>query len=121
MTEKTEKLSWGLQPPPGASVAWGARAIFKDGGVDLLHDRQGMVGDKGAKESLAEALNGGPLGAAREQAYTLWSQGKIRGDVAGMVTLVDDGQVVIEADTRGSYGYLYMVAYLRTECQNQTA
>lgn len=111
------KLSWGLQPPPNATVAWGARAILKRGTIDLLHDRQDSCGPMAAREALAQEMNSGGLDLIRERVQQAWNDGELRGDTENKVVLVDDAieggdsGIMVEADTRGSCGYLYLVVY----------
>ena len=123
---KILKADFGLSAPAGVTACWGARGIFKGGHVELLYDRQGSAGDSVAEARvLMDACNTStkrpgsskkqtPLAMARERARKLYNRGELRGDKANRVTLYEDvGGLVFEADTRGSYGYLYMVAYFR--------
>jgi hypothetical protein len=125
------KLSWGLQPPPNATVAWGARAILKGvgryaGTIDLLHDRQDSCGPMAARKALAQEMNSGGLDLIRERIKQAWNHGALRPDVENKVTLVDDAieggdsGIMVEADTRGSCGYLYLVVYKTTSASEKT-
>lgn len=111
MTTATAKLTWGLQPPSGTTVAWGARAISEpDGELDLLWDRQSAVGSKADKQRLQGALDR-LLPCARTEWRRLWARGKVRSDEPRRVVLVNDGEWTIEADTCASFGYVYLVAF----------
>lgn len=126
MTENQLQLEWGLQPPKNAVAAWGARAILKDGFVDLLWDRQDCKScDEATKAKLVEALNSGVLKRMHECVAERHKQGRIDPTSQCKHLLVQDGaddtgehSIFVEADTRGSHGYLYIVAYL-TEIRQQ--
>jgi hypothetical protein len=49
----TAPKGWGLAPAPGTRYHWSARAIYRDGTVDLLHDRQGIEGTASPEERKA--------------------------------------------------------------------
>ena len=104
---------------PDTPIAWGARAIFTaDGGFnpDLLYDRQGWVGDPICRKAFSKALNADLLPKALKRAKDLGIKGEIRGSEGRRVSLTDaSGAVQIEANTCGSHGYLYMVAYVPTD------
>jgi hypothetical protein len=118
-SDKTRPLRWGLQPPTQAP-AWAARAIpDRSGRLDLLSDRQDAVGDKTELVLLDRAL-GRLLPAARRQWRLLSGSGLVVGDEARRVCLANDGQYAIEADTRGSCGYVYLVCY-RIEAPSEVA
>lgn len=111
-TASLAPLVWGLQPPPGTSVAWGARAISDHGALDLLYDRQSAVGSKADKQRLQVALDR-LLPLAREEWRSRYQRGEVRSDEERRVVLVNDGEWTVEADTRGSCGYVYLVAYAK--------
>lgn len=96
--------------PDGVSTAWGCRAIFNGGTVDVLHDRQSVMGERAAIDALGEELN-----AAwrhwQERATEEYTAGNLPED--GTATLVETETMVIKARRAG--GYLYVVAYPRTE------
>ena len=65
----SDPFVWGLNPSKegfdwNTEHVWGARAIFKGGKVDLLHDRQSLRGPEEGRSEFLEAVNGGPLRAA---------------------------------------------------------
>lgn len=129
MTEQL-RLDWGLQPPPSAVAAWGARAIFDNGNgsIDLLHDRQSCAGaDEAAKKQLVEILNGGVLKKINEKVRSRWSEGRIDPTTECPQLLIqqrhgDAYALFVEANTNGSHGYLYIVAYiLANGCQNKAS
>lgn len=123
-------LSWGLQPPPGVRLAWGARAIYslasndtvRRGGrvvrrasttaqIDLLWDRQEAVAlpgadDEGSRKALARWLDKTGLPALRRLCRAEY----LTGDSDDTVEVCRDGYV-LRASPRSSYGYLYLVAY----------
>ena len=105
-------LQFGIQPPQGTRVAWGARAIFKPISrkpmIDILWDRQDAFGGKEDREALVEWIKerGLPLIEAaidEKSSYSLsTSHEKFR--------LADSGYI-IEASPQGSGGYLYIGAW----------
>ena len=51
-------LSWGILPPDGVQVSWGARVIYTPPtGIDIVHDRQGVQGDGKELKSLVTWVN----------------------------------------------------------------
>jgi hypothetical protein len=129
----SEPLGWGRQPPEGVTLAWGARAIYKQGVgqtaikmpervlrgfrspdsggaaiIDLLWDRQDWRGPQGpARKALAEWINTTGLPAIREAC----SPPNGLGPDESRVVSFTDGTRTIEASPNGSYGHLYLVAY----------
>ena len=100
-------MAWGLKAPEGVSVAWDARAIYKAGHVDLVHDRQSWTGKRTkARKALAAWINGVGLAGIREVCRETY----LPSDSAETVSFREGG-FVIKASPRQSYGYLYLVAY----------
>lgn len=104
--------------PEKVPAAWGARFIWPD---DMLPDRQGTFADSDDdRNALFQWLNGsgvfsgfGALGLARRNARRLADAGAITSSGTGEVVLHDDSDGRIVADPHGSYGYLYVAAWLR--------
>ena len=95
-------MNWGIQPPAGTAVAFGARAILRDGYVDLIHDRMGFSGEPGeAREALRTFLKTKGDRTIRELATAC------NPAVAHEFSVVEDGYVV-KINTRASHGYLYI-------------
>lgn len=126
--------SWLLLP--GTKAAWGARLIFPD---DLVHDRQGTAGDKELADLTLEWLNSkvdmvhpkkvwdpkdgwktviGDLvsmtvgGHARWKARQLYEIGEMTSKSKTGHVLYMDHKGAVLATPNGSYGYLYVSAYL---------
>lgn len=97
-------MTWGLKAPEGVSVAWGARAIYRDMTIDLLPDRQSWSGED--RKPLMGWLNSKGIEGIRK----VCDDAYLTTDSAETVTFREGGWV-IEASPRASYGYLYMVAY----------
>ena len=102
---------WGLALPEGKN-GWGARAIYRDGTIDLLHDRQGIRGDSQELAALLTWLD--------EKALpTLRVMGKNEElpdpQEADEVKIQGDGFILL-ANPRRSYGYLYLAAWPDESC-----
>lgn len=103
MTDKqTLKFGYNAGLPDGVTSAWGARLIYPN---DLLWDRQDAFGND--KVALQEWLNSGPLKSALEDVRS-----KVGRDENRQVVLYEDERGRIVANPNGSYGYLYVCAYL---------
>lgn len=112
-------LAYGLRDavPDTAIAAWGARAIIgQDGHVDIPFDRQDMVGDSTAMRFALEAI---PPGRLREIIQSKLANREILTREAERVTLFDNGQITVVANSNASAGYLYIAAYLNgdTTCE----
>lgn len=95
-----------------AQVAWGARAIYSPGsGFSLVHDRQGFWGDKGLINPFLDLLNDGRLGEAKKNCQSLVEDLKMQKDKSETFVIFEDDRLVIKANTRASYGYVYLIAY----------
>ena len=104
---------WGLWEalPKGASPAWGARAILKNGRLDLLWDRQSLVGNTVDRREFARLLNKRVLLAVHETVEALWNTGQLRPDKDEQHVLYDDDTCICVGNTNASHGYLYMLAW----------
>lgn len=110
-------LAWGYKEGllPTTPAAWGARAIFSNGIVDLPPDRQATQRLRPEDLTLLlQTLNYGALETARKEASRLYNVGILRPDEAKEVILYEDNGIVILANTKASGGYLYLVAFLET-------
>src|SRR5262245_7583104 len=93
--------------PDGVKAAWGARFIFPD---DLVYNRQDLIGaDTEDGKKLLDWLNGGALGAARAKARTM----HVSSAETVEVVLHEDETGIVLGNPQGSYGYLYVVAFLK--------
>jgi hypothetical protein len=118
MNTETRKMAFGLNAalPEGVEAAWGARLIFPD---DLLWDRQGTIrdDDSSAWLELQAWLDGKPRGkgalkAALDRARALADSGELCSSGTEQVTLYEDADGTIVGNPNGSYGYLYVAAWL---------
>jgi hypothetical protein len=132
-------LEWGGPAPEGVTLAWGARAIYslkshdtkrgpsrfvmgerKPGRVlvkahtecmiDLLHDRQSMIGTEPDKERerFGRWLNSKAIPAIKRACVRDY----ITSDCETVVTFSDpEAGYSIKASPRASYGYLYLTAW----------
>lgn len=127
-------MNWGLVP--GIKAAWGARAIIDQKGmVDLLPDRQGTgcldeesvehealaektmawLNDetkKVARTDLHKQETARPFVQARALASHMLKEYKMEWSSNQGFILYTDKQGAIIASPNGSYGYLYIAAYL---------
>ena len=108
-----KRLAFGLQPPRGTAVAWGARTIYKASSdpdrvmIDILHDRQDRFGDTEQLKPLC-----GWIGDSLKALRVELAGRDVRGDSTETVRIEADG-FVLEASPNGSHGYLYIVAYVQ--------
>lgn len=115
-----QQLGWGYNPglPKDEDgifrgAAWGARCIWQGSGrPDILHDRQDTLGPEDERTALLKALNDGAgeqwMGNVERRVPSL------RPNVGEEWTAYDEGPrgIVVKVNTMGSFGYLYVVAYV---------
>lgn len=115
MTANGNVLPWGLAGavPPDATVAWGARLIVtQDGGVDLVHDRQGCAGE--GRAAFLELLSAQfPPGAMTGKISELLKGYRMDTRKEELIGLFSSDQITVVANTNGSGGYCYVAAWLR--------
>lgn len=97
-------MMFGRHPTTDVAAAWGARAIFTRGSIDILYDRQQMTGDPEARHILAGWVD--TVGLPKLAELTK----RLRGSETSVVEW-DDGEFHIEASPQASYGYLYIGAW----------
>jgi len=98
-------LPYGAVIPPAAVCAWSARAIFRDGQIDLLPDRQASTAVDGTDpDAFHSWLSHTGMPAIRTLAQPL------RGSDTTTVE-TNDGDFHIEASPKQSHGYLYIAAW----------
>jgi hypothetical protein len=99
-------VSWGRSAPEGTNndAAWGARAIFQRGFIDLLPDRQDVAGTRENVLTLNKWINS--VGLKRLNKLVE----RLSGSSSEVVSF-DDGPFHIEASPQSSYGYLYIGAW----------
>lgn len=103
-----------LGPPEDGRALWGARWIWPD---DQLYDRQDCVGPDEGRARLLEWLNDGAGQAARAGARRICTRNGYAGELLNsenrQVVLYEDERGVVIGNPQGSYGYLYVAAWLR--------
>lgn len=109
---ETLRFGYNAGLPAGVTTAWGARAIItQQGDVDLLPDRQSVIGEPEAVDALLRALNGGILATCTGLASRMLRDGVMSTRRAREFLLYADEAVTVKANTNASHGYLYVVAY----------
>lgn len=101
-------LAWGLPDlvPDDAPAAWGARAILRNGVLDIPGDRvDSFFATKGDKTEFIDWLKGWGMLWLHDKARTL------RGDKAELHSL-DDGLFHVRCNTNASHGYLYITVWV---------
>ena len=99
--------------PADRTVAWGARLIVTQGGdVDLLHDRQDVIGDQESRRRLLDHLNALDPGL-RQLIRNLLRSGVMQTRRADELVVHEDDVVTVRANTNASAGYCYVVAFFR--------
>lgn len=100
-------LEWGLKSVDvsGASAAWGARMILKNGVVDILHDRTDRFSDGESWGEFASWLNNKILPWVQKQAKVMLGDEDLE---HGM----DKGKFHVRCNTNASHGYLYVTAWM---------
>ncbi len=118
MAERAPR-GWGLHPSESARFHWGARAILRDGVIDLLWDRQGVEGEATAHErtALSAWLNEKALPWMRD--YCKHGEDFPSVSEDREVSVSGDGYV-LRANPRASHGYLYMSAELLPSATHST-
>jgi hypothetical protein len=101
---------WAHAPESG--LAWGARAIFNRGEIDLLWDRQSFRddGEHQFNKDMFMALVNMLLAKARGKARDLQFD-ELAPDSCQVVTLAEANGIVLKGSTNSSFGYLYLIAY----------
>ncbi len=122
------QLQWGLQPPPTATMAWGARAIYKlesittkrtrkVGGkvqrynatttevtIDVLADRQGVVGGGPEdQQAMCSYINRRVIAQLRKHCRDKYLVANSEQTLS-----FNEGGYTVTASPRASYGYLYI-------------
>lgn len=115
-TTEKPKLAFGYNQgiPDNAKAAWGCRAIWHGTGwPDVVWDRQDADGDPDAKARLLDHLNMAVKDKWREAVECDHSVLGLDPARDWEAKVYEDDTVTILANTYRSYGYLYVVAFLR--------
>jgi len=98
----------------GCSAIWGARAIAtEDPGFGLVPDRiSWYAGNEAERSALVLALNKGVLDVCRERFAELKDEHWDIHRVAKEYVLYEDEAIKVVGNTNGSYGYLYLTAFI---------
>jgi len=121
-TENNFTLDFGYAPAieraqlDRSPAIWGARAIVEnnDAGFGLVPGRNSWyTEDPKAREALVLALNNGVLDACRSEFVRLRHKNWDINRVSQEYVLFENGSVEVVGNTNGSYGYLYLAAYIK--------
>lgn len=96
---------YGKLPPEGKPVAWGARAIYRDGVVELVWDRNQFCGEPGLFKQAKEVVDKWLLPQLVHEAGDKLSGSEDRDE-----RWEAHGWEII-ANPNASYGYLYIGAW----------
>ncbi len=104
---------FGMTPPANATVAWGARAIVDTRGgyatLDLLPDRQQFRGDESNISALQAWLDDEALPELRRRVKHF--EPELTDGRSHSIIVIERGGWRLMASQRGSFGYLYIVAF----------
>jgi hypothetical protein len=104
---------FGLQPPPEAPIAWGARAIVDTRGgyatLELLADRQQFRGDETRIPTLQAWLNQNALPELRRRVARF--EPELTNERSQSIIVIERSGWRLMASQQSSYGYLYLVAF----------
>lgn len=108
-----EQIPWGLKSavPEGAELAWGARAILRDGYIDIVGDRQGFIGpSEEAIKSFSQVVQDA-LPLVKKRVLSLCDSWAIDPGLSENHVLFNSEQLHIVGNTKGSHGYFYLAAW----------
>lgn len=94
--------NWGIAPPEGVTVAFGARAILRNGQVDLLPDRMGFRGEPGPEREALRTF----LQTTGDKVIRRLGACADPGLRERLVEIHDGFMVAV--NTNASHGYLYI-------------
>ena len=103
-----KKINWGKRPfRSEAEAFYGCRMIFQSGRLEFLPGRGSEVGEENKVQSLVEWLNQTALPQLKKH---IKAQGWTSATTETFV--LEDGQKRLEASPNGSFGYMYISAYV---------
>lgn len=104
-----DRLAWGLHDIPQGDylAAWGARAIFEDGEIFFLPDRQDSLGDMGHREIICDWLNDKAL----KELHKKFKADHWNGSTEDVFEYKNNF-CTMYASPRGSHGYMYLTVVL---------
>lgn len=100
--------------PDNCPAAFGFRAILKGGTIDILSDHIHKRGEFTLTDKLKAATQKA-LPAIRKAVQKGWDNGNINPRETNPVTVFQTDDLIVKADTRASYGYLYVTAYFNPD------
>lgn len=113
----TNELAWGMHNDMNCRCCYGARAIYDTrGNIDLLCDRQAYEGDQKDWKKMSRWLDKKAIKAMRK--YFLKNDIPTSSEHEWRM---DDGDFHIMANPRGSYGYMYIVAWMDKQTETKEA
>lgn len=96
-----------------APAAWGARAIWKSGYVDVMRDRMGGRGETAARDRLIELINTRAPKFTEIDNILVNAKPGVYNDSDFVTVLYEDDELFYCCNPQASHGYLYLTAYLK--------
>lgn len=106
---------WNLLEGVNYSIAWGARAILSNGGLEFLWDRQTLQGNDKIADIFYSMLNESIIPKLKDEVFDLWSKGQLKDNESNLFELKSIHGVKVFFDTNASCGYLYIIVYIPDE------
>ena len=110
------KLAFGYHVPDDANTdaAWGARMITQGAYLDFLGDRQSLVyRTEEARDKLTTALDGWVIKQMREVYKRKYDRFEVSPNYEHEFIIYEGKDIMALANTNGSFGYLYISAWLK--------
>jgi hypothetical protein len=106
------KFGYSEGLPSDRTVAWGARLIVtQDGSVDMVWDRQDIIGEEAARQRLHNYLVPSVLAVIVDSISVLLKTGKLLARERKEVKVFQNSMITCVGNCNASHGYCYIVVY----------
>lgn len=95
--------------PMEIDAAWGCRAIYQDGTLDFVWDRQDSFGPDEKENKIFDKLNSGILQLVAKRVEEI----QPKGSSDEVMTFYEDSEFVVMGSPQSSYGYIYLAAWFK--------